>query len=249
MRVLRKSNNAITWLHVVDNGSERHSAQKSLCEMLQRHRSNTSLSVGSLGSRKHFPVSYISMNNLPNLITSIRLFAAIVLIYLGTSDRFHGTRYFLPIFIAAGISDMLDGFIARRFNWCTEFGAKLDSISDLALYAGVAIFLSINARSELAQSFWIFLLGCVIQLIHWLFSLSRFGQFPAYHSTFSRFVAYCMFFGLIAFWQTRAPLIIDVLAVAWIATSIEGIAITQLLKRPRINVSSIRSASLSSHRT
>jgi CDP-diacylglycerol--glycerol-3-phosphate 3-phosphatidyltransferase len=184
------------------------------------------------------------MNYLPNLITSVRLFAALALICLCTVEPAESARYFLPIFVAAGISDMLDGFIARRFNWCSEFGAKLDSVSDLVLYAAVALFLSVNAGSALTQCYWIFVLGCAVQLIHWTLSVSRLGQYPSYHSTFSRIVAYCMFFGMIAFWYTKASVIIAFLAAAWNATSLEGIAITLVLKRPMTNVDSIKAALL-----
>jgi phosphatidylglycerophosphate synthase len=189
------------------------------------------------------------MKQIPNLITSVRLMSALILIVLCIADSSHRARYFLPIFIVAGISDMLDGLIARRFNWCTEFGARLDSISDMTLYAAVSMSLAVNAGSELAQCFSVFLLGCSIQLLHWALSVSRLGGFPAYHSTFSRIIAYCMFFGLIAFWYVRAPLIIAVLALAWIATSLEGIAISLVLRRAATDVSSIRSALLIRQRT
>lgn len=38
---------------------------------------------------------------------------------------------FFALYAAAGVTDMLDGFIARRTNTESEFGAKLDSIADL----------------------------------------------------------------------------------------------------------------------
>ena len=38
---------------------------------------------------------------------------------------------FFALYVAAGVTDMLDGFIARRTNTESEFGARLDSIADL----------------------------------------------------------------------------------------------------------------------
>jgi len=73
------------------------------------------------------------MKNIPNFITSWRLFSALAIVGLAVASADHGILAFPALFIIAGISDMLDGIIARRFNLCTTFGAKLDSISDLAL--------------------------------------------------------------------------------------------------------------------
>jgi cardiolipin synthase (CMP-forming) len=182
------------------------------------------------------------MQNIPNLITSFRLIAALALTYLCMAGPAHGVSTFLPILITAGISDLLDGFVARRFKWTSEFGAKLDSISDLMFYCAVALFLSINASSAFFSFAWIILAGAAVQLFHVWLSFARLGQYPAYHSNFSKLFAYCILFGLIAFWLTKAPQILAVLAFTWIASSLEGIAITLVLKQPWTNVSSIRAA-------
>jgi cardiolipin synthase len=55
------------------------------------------------------------------------------------------------VFVAAGISDALDGYIAKRFDQRTPLGALLDPIADKALLAGVYITL-----------------GLADQLPHWL---------------------------------------------------------------------------------
>lgn len=45
------------------------------------------------------------------------------------------SAWFYGMYIAAGISDMLDGFVARRTKTTSEFGAKLDSIADVIFVA------------------------------------------------------------------------------------------------------------------
>src|SRR5579883_71391 len=107
------------------------------------------------------------MNNLPNIITSIRLVSAVIIALLCFCGK--GTALFLPLFIAAGISDMLDGFVARRFGWCTEFGATLDSVSDLILYMSVALFLCVHAAHDVAQCTNLILIGAAAQLFHWFY--------------------------------------------------------------------------------
>lgn len=137
---------------------------------------------------------------------------------------------------------MLDGFIARRFNWCTDFGARLDSISDLTLYISVFFFLCLNCGSDVGKCVPVLILGAFAQVLHLILSYRKFQQFPAYHSTFTRCMAYLMFFGLIAYWNTRNATILPALSLLWVLCSVEGMIITAILKQATINVSSVLAA-------
>lgn len=53
------------------------------------------------------------------------------------------------VFVAAGISDALDGFIAKTFNQRTDVGAILDPLADKALLDGVYIALGLTAHLPL----------------------------------------------------------------------------------------------------
>jgi phosphatidylglycerophosphate synthase len=81
------------------------------------------------------------MKNIPNIITSARLIAAISLLAATLRSSDCGLACFVPLFVIGGISDLFDGYVARRFGWCTEFGARLDSVSDLSIYGATAVFL------------------------------------------------------------------------------------------------------------
>jgi len=74
--------------------------------------------------------------NLPNAISLGRLCAVPVVVWLLLTDR---TDICLWVFIGAGLSDMLDGYIARRFGRTSVLGSYLDPIADKALMAGVYI--------------------------------------------------------------------------------------------------------------
>lgn len=78
---------------------------------------------------------------IPNIITVFRLFLVPLIIWLIVSSNLLAA---FIIFLLAGVTDMLDGFLARRFGWQTELGAYLDAIADKALlmsvYASLAFF-------------------------------------------------------------------------------------------------------------
>ena len=78
--------------------------------------------------------------NLPNLITLARLLCVPLAIWLILEARY-GVAFW--VFVAAGISDALDGYIAKRFDQRTPLGALLDPIADKALLAGVYITLGL----------------------------------------------------------------------------------------------------------
>ena len=65
---------------------------------------------------------------LANLITSLRIVLCIVLLFL--KPLFPP---FLILYIAAGITDMIDGTVARETGNVSEFGSKLDTVADLVL--------------------------------------------------------------------------------------------------------------------
>jgi cardiolipin synthase len=77
---------------------------------------------------------------LPNFITLVRL-AALPFFLLCISDGRFGIA--LGIFVAAGISDGVDGFLARRFDMKSALGAYLDPIADKLLLMFSYLFLSI----------------------------------------------------------------------------------------------------------
>ncbi|MBV8495360.1 MAG: CDP-alcohol phosphatidyltransferase family protein [Gammaproteobacteria bacterium] len=76
------------------------------------------------------------MRHLPNLICLVRL----VLIWPITAAlyaRENGTAF--ALFIAAALSDGLDGYLAKRFGWASELGKVLDPLADKLLLVTVFV--------------------------------------------------------------------------------------------------------------
>ena len=78
------------------------------------------------------------LRSLPNLITLARLLAVPVAVWLIIGDRFIAAFW---LFIAAGVSDALDGFIARKLAIRSTLGAYLDPLADKALLTSVYVSL------------------------------------------------------------------------------------------------------------
>jgi cardiolipin synthase len=80
------------------------------------------------------------MTNIPNLLTIVRILLAPLFVILLLKDLF---GLALVIFAIAGISDALDGFIARYYNQRTALGAYLDPIADKILLSSAFISLAV----------------------------------------------------------------------------------------------------------
>ena len=174
--------------------------------------------------------------NVPNAISLLRLLMAPIMIVLA---YFHQPMLFLCAVLFSGITDILDGFLARRLNQVTNFGAHLDSWGDFFVYSCMAI------------GAWLLWPDIVIRELPWfsaivisftlpvLLGLVKFRALTSYHtwsvklSVFLTFIGYLLLFADIVNWPFRAAALVCVMA------GIEEIIITLLMQHERVDVRSI----------
>ena len=91
-------------------------------------------------SARHRDVS-AEIWNLPNSLTLLRIFLVPFLVVV-LLTKFDGKEYAgLAIFLLAAVTDLLDGYFARRFNKVTRLGILLDPIADKLLISSALISL------------------------------------------------------------------------------------------------------------
>ena len=83
-------------------------------------------------------------SSLPNLITLGRAILVPVVFWLVVSGR---TQAAFMLFLLAGISDAIDGYLAKRYGWQTTLGAYLDPLADKLLI--VSIFVAMGVLGKL----------------------------------------------------------------------------------------------------
>ncbi|HEX5847324.1 MAG: CDP-alcohol phosphatidyltransferase family protein [Rhodoplanes sp.] len=84
--------------------------------------------------------------NLPNLITIGRIMLVPALVWAIAAGE---PKIAFGLFLAAGLSDAVDGFLAKRFGMSTDFGALLDPLADKALIISVFVGLGITGAIPL----------------------------------------------------------------------------------------------------
>jgi cardiolipin synthase (CMP-forming) len=170
---------------------------------------------------------------IPNFISFYRLLAFPVILYF----IFTGQENLFAVFLVINLlSDVADGFIARRFNMETEFGSRLDSIADnttyLLAFTGILIFKLEDLMPHIF-SFTVFFLS--IALTH-VVSLIKFGRFPSLHLYSTKVGGYIqgLFFILLFTIGFITPLYY--LMVVWaIASSFEHVTIQLTIPEMKTN--------------
>jgi cardiolipin synthase len=83
-------------------------------------------------------VKKVPVLNLPNVLSFARLLATPLIAWLIATDRMEAAFY---VFVIAGITDALDGYLARRMQLQTDMGRIIDPLADKALLAMTYVML------------------------------------------------------------------------------------------------------------
>ena len=124
---------------------------------------------------------------MANFITGVRILCAAALLFCRPFSP-----AFYALYLAAGLSDMLDGAIARRTNTAGEFGAGFDTAADFVF---VAVCL-IKLLPVLDVPAWLTVWIAVIALIKFINIISGYGRrkrFVSVHSLMNKLTGVLLF--------------------------------------------------------
>ncbi len=157
------------------------------------------------------------MKHIPNFITVLRFLGALGLLF---SDV--GSVAFWVMYFVCGLSDMADGFLARKLHCESKTGALLDSLADLAFVVGCCIKLI----PVLALSHWLWFWGAailVIKVINQISAIVMYKRFLFPHTIANKAAGLLLFVGvpLTVFLESVVPMVI-IAVVATFAAVQEG---------------------------
>lgn len=120
----------------------------------------------------------IKKKDIPNLISSFRILGTVILLFLNPHEL-----SFLIVYSLCGLSDILDGWVARATHSTSELGAKLDSVADLLYYAVMFSRVFPDLWEELPVQLW-YVAGVVVALriISYSFVAIKFHRFASLHT-------------------------------------------------------------------
>jgi CDP-diacylglycerol--glycerol-3-phosphate 3-phosphatidyltransferase len=146
---------------------------------------------------------------------------------------------FLIIYLLAGITDVADGYIARKYGWISRTGALLDSLADSVFYLVILLIIGIHFPSVITDNLlWISLIF-IIKLASVITSLIRFKKIVFVHTLANKSFGLILFF-IIPLILFPIPLIfIRIVFISALLPAIEEILILLISKYPEPNRKSI----------
>jgi len=148
---------------------------------------------------------------------------------------------FLLILVISLVSDVLDGYLARKLNQTSELGAKLDSWGDVLTYASMILGLYLiwpAIFSEQAAYLFAAMLSFTVPVA---LALRKFGAYPSYHTWGAKAAAVLIapaYYVLILY---AADDFFRLVIMFHVLVAVEEMAITLMLKQQRTNVGSVLS--------
>ena len=127
------------------------------------------------------------IKNVANILTGFRILGSILLLFFPVFSV-----SFYSIYLLCGLSDMIDGTIAKKTNSASEFGAKLDTVADL-LFVAVSL---IKLLPIIHIPGWLWIWGSAIAIIKigniiWGYVSKK--QFIALHTVMNKITGLLLF--------------------------------------------------------
>lgn len=118
------------------------------------------------------------MKHIPNMITGFRLIGAFILCFMEPLS----TPFFV-LYTLCGVSDVLDGLLARGFHVTSVRGAWLDSIADLIFYF-VMIVKNLPILLDICPAYVWYVVGVIllVRLVSYLTVAIKYHRFAAIHT-------------------------------------------------------------------
>lgn len=127
--------------------------------------------------------------NVADTVTSVRIAGCLFLLVLPLKSI-----WFLVVYTLAGLTDASDGWLARKYGWVSEFGARLDSISDLLFYCILLIRLFPVLYQTLPGAIWYAVFGIVlVRLAAYVTAAIKYHCFASLHTWLNKLTGVAVF--------------------------------------------------------
>ena len=164
------------------------------------------------------------MKQLPNIITLLRIAGSLGLLLCDVT----GVVFWI-IYGLSGLSDIADGWLARKLKCVTKTGALLDSLADICFVACLCLLLL--PILELPQWLWLWAGVIVaIKIVNQLLALMMCGRCCFPHTLANKATGFLLFIAVPMTFVSVVPIII-VAAIATFAAIHEHYIITNMIKQ------------------
>ncbi len=127
--------------------------------------------------------------NMADTITSVRMAASLLLLFLPLRSA-----WFLTVYTLAGLTDALDGWLARKTGTASDFGARLDSVADLLFYAVLLLRLFPVLWRTLPAAVWYAVaVILLVRLAAYITAAIKYHRFASLHTWLNKLTGAAVF--------------------------------------------------------
>jgi len=172
--------------------------------------------------------------HLPNILSFSRLIVSPLLI-----PCFNKPGLYAAVFLFCGLSDILDGFLARKLGAESSRGARLDSLGDLIMFVSILLSFLLQVP-EILQTY-IPAIGIIflIKLAALLLGSLKNKEFYSLHTLGNKLAGFLVLYGLGFFYVFRSPFLFWFILATCFLSAIEEFLIFLTRKKPDKNIKSI----------
>ncbi len=161
---------------------------------------------------------------MANLITGLRILCGLILLFVPAFSK-----WFYIIYVTGGLSDILDGWTARRLGETSDFGKRLDTVADILFFGVVLIKVFSNFNFPLWIVLWVICIA-VLRILNIAVGFFSSHNLVSEHTIMNKISGLLLFLIPLCIgalpWQTVAILVISTCIIATIASAQELYSIT-----------------------
>lgn len=173
------------------------------------------------------------MKAIPNCISVSRIIFSLILIYIKPLSV-----AFYAIYILCGLSDFMDGFIARKTGTASRFGAKLDSVADMIMVGVllVVFYPLVNLTTKII--IWVILIA-IIRLASMVVAIKKYKTFASIHTYGNKITGVVLFIFPIWLSYMHTNMLMYIICIVAILSAIEELIIQLTSSELQVNRRSI----------
>ncbi|WP_160198773.1 CDP-alcohol phosphatidyltransferase family protein [Senegalia massiliensis] len=171
---------------------------------------------------------------IPNILSILRIICSALLLFI--SDRI----IFIFLYFIIGLTDILDGFIARKFNIESELGARLDSFADFVFYIILFFIFTRLYNQIMTVNYKMVLIGLLfVHLLNLLLTKLKYKKFVFVHTIANKTSGILVYFSPAIILFKQSNLIIWVIFLFIFIAALEELLITIISSEVNLNRKSV----------
>ena len=146
-------------------------------------------------------------------------------------------RPFAWMLIFAGSTDILDGWLARRYGWESKLGALLDSIADISIVLVVLFGVVMLHPEVFTDDGWVIWSIIGVWGLSNLLGLLKYQRLPSFHTGFARFGLMTFgVFAMVLFFHGYEPMVLYICGAICFLAGVESLLLVLMIPNWRPNL-------------